>query len=666
MGAAVLQHLRHRQNRGIDHGILGIAQLLETTNLDSRQRTYAHTIRQSGEALLTILNDILDFSKIEAGKMSIETIDFFLCEVVEDVAALLAGKAVEKGIHLCCVLPPLSGALHAAERLQGDPGRLRQILLNLLGNAIKFTDAGGEVVIGGEILAETPQEARWRLYVRDTGIGIAPEKQALVFESFTQADGSTTRNYGGTGIGLTICRQLATLMEGQIGLHSQVGQGSEFYVEIPFPKQDTPAQAQIEFAMPTTDRRTLIIAPNRTQRDLLTGHISAWGGAVCTAGDLASAPHDSDECDLNIALLIVDASLLEGNRAAWQQLAERAWRTQTPITLLVSRETPGVTEALKRGEAMGAIRLPIRQQELYDAWSQVVHGVQGEAQAGLPETSLPSAGVASSALNRYRAGEQRILLAEDNAVNQMVMVQFLGLYGIAESDVTVVENGQEALAELDLRPYDLVFMDVQMPVMDGVEATRRLREREQQAGTTPIPIIALTARTMAGDREQLLEAGMSDYLAKPVDASLLPALLARWLPDAAPAAVPVEERAAAPTDEGVDFDWSKLAALCRGNCEFEQKLLREFLKSAPKMLQRCRIAVEMDDSEMLNHWAHTLKGSCRTLGATALGNLCQQMEMAGKENRAAEAETELVRAEQAWERAQQQVQERLSELPLAA
>ena len=468
------------------NGVIGMIDLLLGTTLDEEQHEYAGIVKTSADALLIVINDILDFSKIEAGKMTIETVAFSLRDVVEGVVALLAPRADDKRQDLITLLPP--EAVTEAGRVQGDPGRLRQIMTNLLGNAIKFTSDEGRIEVGLEMLTESRTQARWRLFVCDTGIGIPPERQAAIFESFTQADGSTTRRYGGTGLGLTISRQLITLMGGVIGVESEAGRGSRFWIEITLDKQD------------------------RFERE--------------------------------------------------QQ----------------AKLSPAVVP--------------------------------------LPSNML------------------RILLADDNSINQMVALRLLQRSGISTENITVVENGREALTALESGDYDIVLMDIQMPEMDGFEATRAIRSRERansaDGAERRMPVIAMTAHAMAGDRERCLSAGMDDYITKPLRTEELAALLAHWQPSAQPRAE-AQPRDRGEQMTGQTLDRSYLDGLCGGDAGFEHELLAEFLRMAPNMALRCRLMLEMGDGPGLEHWAHAFKSSSRTVGAVALSEYCQRLEDMGRD-----------------------------------
>ena len=494
------------------NGVIGMTGLLLETILTGDQRDFAQTIKGSGEALLTIINDILDFSKIEAGKMTIEVADFSLRAALEDVADLLAARAQEGGIEIISHVPP-----EVPERLRGDVGRVRQVLTNFVGNALKFTPRG-EVVIEAQLVAETDQEATVRLSVRDSGIGIPKGRQEAIFESFTQADGSTTRRYGGTGLGLTICRQLTHLMGGRIGVESEPGRGSTFWVELPLPKQ--PALSIPCAALPPRleGLRALIVDDNAVNRRILREQLHSWGCRTeeAAGGQEALAALDGSNGDpFGLALLDMMMPDMDGVETA-RLIQADARRRDIPLILLSSAgHWDGRTRLQETGFAAALVK-PVRQSQLFDA----LVGVLAEEQTA-PRVKAATEREASKGTSKETVAVEplglRILLAEDNSTNRKLALRLLSKWGC---HAVAVANGMEVLDALAQTPYDAVLMDVQMPEMDGLEATAAIRRREESEGKRtrgiPIPIIAMTANAMQGDRERCLEAGMDDYISKPI------------------------------------------------------------------------------------------------------------------------------------------------------
>jgi CheY-like chemotaxis protein len=496
--------------------------LLLDTDLTPEQRRCAETIRHSGEALLGVINDILDFSKVEAGKLELETLDFDLPDLLDDFAATLAAPAHDKDLELICHADPDVPAL-----VRGDPGRLRQILHNLAGNAVKFTDAG-EVVVRASMVERSAATVVLRFSIRDTGIGIPQNQIDRLFDKFSQVDASTTRKFGGTGLGLAIAKQLVVLMGGAIGVESRQGQGSEFWFTARFARS---AAARPASATPGDLRglRVLVVDDNATHRDLLERQLAAWGARADAADDgaaalqvLGAAQAAGDPFDLAIVDLRMPG--LDGAALGCRIRTDERFRT-LPLVLLVALGRLGDA---RRCAALGFsayLSKPIRQAELFDAL------VQARAAAGDPAATAPLVTRHSdrdtqrpSAMLPRLAG--RILLAEDNPVNQQVASGILGKMGLT---VRVATTGVEALQTLDVHPCDLVLMDVMMPEMDGLEATRRIRAGEAATGRR-IPIIAMTAGAMEQDRERCLEAGMDDYVSKPVNLAELGKTLEKWLP----------------------------------------------------------------------------------------------------------------------------------------
>ena len=497
------------------NGILGMTEILLESELSRDQRDHALTVRRCGEHLLTVINDILDFSKIEAGKLDIEHVEFDLPGLVEEVADLLATRAQEKSLEIACRIP------HALPgHVRGDPARLRQVLVNLVGNAIKFTDEG-EIVI--EVTARPATEARLavRVAVRDTGIGIPAHRHAAVFESFTQADGSTTRLHGGTGLGLTISRQLVHLMGGVIGLESAPGKGSTFWVDLDLER--VPARA--DDAPPSLQGlHALVVDDNATNRAILRETLQSWGCRVDDAAGAraALARLQAAVADDPFGLVLLDMQMpeIDGVEAA-RLIRTDARFASVPLILLTSMGS------LRRGTAAAralgfdaALTKPVRRSTLFNAIAEAVDGRRPDHE---PVRHAPAE------QTPVRAG-QRVLLAEDNPVNQIVARRMLEKLGCR---VDVVSNGQEAVLAATRETYDVVLMDVQMPTMDGLAATAEIRRR--QAGGRRVPIIALTAHAMEGDRKRCLEAGMDDYLSKPINRDALVAALTRWGAGGAPA-----------------------------------------------------------------------------------------------------------------------------------
>ena len=671
------------------NGVIGMTMMLLDTDLTPEQRGYAETVRNSGNSLLTLINDILDYSKIEAGKLELEIIDFDMRITFGDVMDVLAMKAEEEGIELASVIQHDVPAL-----VRGDPVRLRQILINLANNALKFTEKG-EVIIRADLKEEDDSHATVRFSVSDTGIGIPADRVDRLFKSFSQVDASTTRKYGGTGLGLSISKKLAELMGGQIGVESpstslrtgEKGKGSTFWFTAVLEKQAKESEAETAVSEDIRDKRILVVDDNTRSREVLREqlrsldcYIEDVSGGVQALERLRQAMDEGSP--FQIAIIDMQMPEMDGETLG-RKIKEDPDLKETILVILTSFGQRGDAARMKEIGFAAYLTKPVKQSELYDCLATAT-GRQSRAKDQRSESIVTRHSIAEDQKRKIR-----ILLAEDDMTNQKVALHILKKLGFKADFVT---NGREAVKALETVPYDLILMDVQMPEMDGLEATKEIREREEklkaqgleqlkaessfsrrshsglsarlragayggepggcgpQAGevgklrakdrtTTDelpgrserVPIIAMTAHAMQGYREECIEAGMDDYVSKPIEPQALADSIERQLSGwAQQATEPASTEETTSIEEEV-FDRSVLLGRLGGDEELFDEVISVFMKDAPVQLEQLRQALNDNDAERVRRQAHRIKGASANIGAQALSDLAFEIETAGKD-----------------------------------
>ena len=598
------------------NGIIGMLELLLDTQVNGEQRDYIETARSSAEALLTILNDILDFSKIESGQLELEAIDFDVRTSVEGVVYSMAKRAEEKSLELICLINH-----DVPARLSGDPGRLRQILVNLIGNAFKFTHEG-EIVVRTSLEQFTEEAVTLRFSVTDTGIGIPLNRQAAIFERFSQADTSTTRHYGGTGLGLAISTQLTHMMGGQIGVESQPGQGSTFWFTAVFNR----SSGEAAFALPTDvelfGSNILVIDDNATNRMILTKMLESMGCQVDTlSSGIEAVPilsaSKSQGHPFNLVVLDMQMPGMDGEQVL-QNIKSNPFIHEVPVIILTSMGRRGDATRLQEMGGAGYLLKPVRQNQLYE----IIVTVLGNKDTALHEESSI---ITQHTVSEIRRQNLRILLAEDNPVNQKLAIALLAKFGYP---VDTVDNGLQALEAVQRGKYNLILMDVQMPEMDGFEATQAIRKQE---GSRHTPIIAMTAHAMKGDRERCLEAGMDDYLAKPLRPDELQEKLNRW------AKIQIELMVVEPepeklslVEETLPLDMENALPRFAYNQKLFFDLLLEYLHQLEDKIPEIEAAYKQRNPQNLFQLGHYLKGMSANFNTKRMSKLTLALETSGK------------------------------------
>ncbi len=608
------------------NGVIGMTDLLLDTKLTNDQRHYAGIIQNSGESLLAVINDILDFSKIEAGKLEMEIINFDLRSMLDDFASTMSLRIQKKNLEFLCAASPDVPAL-----LRGDPGRLRQILANLVGNAVKFT-AKGEISVRIYLEEETQKNVKLLFSVKDTGIGIAQEKHDLLFQSFTQADASTTRQFGGTGLGLTISKKLCEMMGGKIGLNSEVDKGSEFWFTARFEKQKDLEHPVIPLPMPDMEGlNILVVDDNETNCEILLGQLGSWGCRVSAAKDgpdaLGKFYQAMDKKDpFQMAILDMQMPGMDGLSLG------RIIKTDDKLNSvhLVMMTSMGQVGDAKRFEKAGFaayLMKPVGYSDLFDCLSTIMAGDVAPKQE--------SAIITRHTVRELQRKNIRILLAEDNITNQQVATGILKKFGFV--GVEVVMNGAQAVTALEKLSYDLVLMDIQMPEMDGYEACRQIRKIESESDKNRIPIIAMTAHAMKEDRDKCLAAGMDDYVSKPIDAKFFLEAIERWLPKEKAVASPlvlepdkILDLKTTADNNLMVFDKDGLMDRLIDDMELYEIVVSGFLDDMPKQMSALKKFIDQGDIEDAGKKGHLIKGAASNIGADAFSNIASKIEEAGK------------------------------------
>jgi CheY-like chemotaxis protein/HPt (histidine-containing phosphotransfer) domain-containing protein len=581
--------------------------------------------------LLVLLNDILDFSKIEAGQLDLESIAFDLRSTVEGVVQSLAQKAEDKGLEMACLVYHNVPAM-----LRGDPGRLRQVLVNLIGNAIKFTHHG-EVITRVDLLEETDTIVKVRFSVSDTGIGIPANRLGIVFGRFQQADGSTTRKYGGTGLGLAISKELVTMMGGEIGVESVENQGSTFHFSIPFQKQAEDALHHKTFPIDLTDVNVLAVDDNASNLVILSKMLEGFGCRVTAVSKgaevvptLRSAVQVGDSFDL--VLLDMQMPELDGEDTL-RMIKNDPISRGVKVVILTSIGRRGDAARLKSQGCAGYLLKPVKQSQLREAISLVLG--QEEASPEKVTTSF----ITRHVITEQKSQSSRILVAEDNDINRKLIAKLFSLKGYS---IDTVENGIQAVEAVKTGDYSLLLMDVQMPEMDGFEATRAIRSLE--TGSQHIPIIAMTAHALQGDRERCLDAGMDDYLSKPIVPEDVFAVVNKWLTEARKSeeAMLKPQTSPAPKDQPAPLDIAKALPLFGDDQDFFIEMLGDFVDRIPVLHQELVDSLTSQDRETFVRVAHNLKGLAFNFQATRLAELAQQAEYTGLTAAASDLQTLLL------------------------